>query len=173
MVRQVDIEEAVKAAEVSFAKGEYDIDALLMVANHLMAKRRSPEKVIAYSNKLVQMLNANPAQAGMSEADWEIKKHSMLGAANWMMGLLYSTQERYALADRALRQALPDLKNNDMIAGALYHLGFVNFRLAEAGERIRIHDAVRYTNDCISISSAVQQQAIENLKAMKAEYNLP
>jgi tetratricopeptide (TPR) repeat protein len=173
VVRQVDIEEAVKAAEIAFSKGEYNIDSLAMVASHLMAKRRSPEKVIAYSSKLVQMLNTNPQPAGMSDADWNVKKHSMMGTANWMLGLLYSTQERFALADRALRQALPDLKNSDMIAGALYHLGYVNFRLAEAGERIRIHDAVRYTNDCISIPSAVQQQAIENLKAMKAEYNLP
>ena len=76
------------------------------------------------------------------------------------------------MADRTLRQALPNLKSSDMIAGALYHLGYVNYRLAEAGERIRIHDAVRYTTECISINSAVQQQAIENLKSMKAEYNL-
>ncbi len=172
VVRQVDIEEAVTAAEASFAKGEYNIDSLIMVANHLMTKRRDPDKVIAYSNKAVEMLNAAPKPAEMSEADWDAKKSQMIGAASWMMGLLYSTQEKFAMADRTLRLALPNLKSSDMIAGALYHLGYVNYRLAEAGERIRIHDAVRYTTECISINSAVQQQAIENLKSMKAEYNL-
>jgi hypothetical protein len=60
-----------------------------------------------------------------------------------------------------------------MLAGALYHLGYVNFRLAEAGDRIRIHQALEFTKQCISINSAVQMQAMENLKSMKAEYNLP
>jgi hypothetical protein len=59
-----------------------------------------------------------------------------------------------------------------MIAGALYHLGYVNFRIAEAGERIRIHDAVKFTEQCVAIPSAVQRQAQENLRSMKAEYNL-
>ena len=172
VVRQVDIEEAVAAAELSFKRGEYNIDSLVMVANHLMAKRRDPDKVIAYSNKTVEMLSVATKSSEMSDADWDAKKSQMIGAASWMMGLLYSTQEKFVLADRTLRQALPNLKSSDMIAGALYHLGYVNYRLAEAGERIRIHDAVRYTTECIAINSAVQQQAIENLKSMKAEYNL-
>jgi tetratricopeptide (TPR) repeat protein len=173
VVRQVDIEEAVAAAEASFKKGEYNIDSLMMAANHLMAKRRDSDKVIAYSSKLVEMLNSGQGKpADLNDADWDRKRRQMLGTANWMMGLLYSTQERFGQADRALRQALPNLKSSDMIAGALYHLGYVNYRLAEAGDRIRIHDAVRYTSECIAINSAVQQQAVENLKSMKAEYNL-
>lgn len=173
VVRQVDIEEAVAAAETAFARGEYNVDSLMMTANHLMSRRRDPEKVIAYSTKLVEMLNKGSKPADRSDADWNRAKHQMLGTANWMIGLLYSTQERFGAADRTLRQALPDLKNSDMVAGALYHLGYVNFRLAEAGDRIRIHDAVRFTSECIAIDSAVQRQAIENLKSMKAEYNLP
>ncbi len=172
VVRQVDIEEAVVAAEASFKKGEYNIDSLMMVANHLMSKRRDPEKVITYSNKAIELLMVAPKPDEISVADWEARKSQMLGAASWMMGLLYSTQEKFAMADKALRQALPNLTNSDMIAGALYHLGYVNYRLAEAGERIRIHDAVRYTTECIAINSAVQQQAVDNLKSMKAEYNL-
>ena len=96
----------------------------------------------------------------------------MIGTANWMSGLLFSTQERFALADRHLRAALPFIKNSDMLAGAYYHLGYVNYRLAEAGERIKIHDAIRFTQACIGINSSVQYQASENLKAMKAEYGL-
>ncbi|MEO8129283.1 MAG: hypothetical protein ABJF23_19150 [Bryobacteraceae bacterium] len=172
VVRQVDIEEAVAAAEVSFAKGQYNVDSLMMVANHLISKQRDPEKVIAYSSKALELLAVAAKPEELNESDWDAKKHQMMGAANWMMGLLYSTQEKFAQADKALRDALPDLKNSDMVAGALYHLGYVNFRLAEAGERIRIHDAVRYTTECTAINSAVQQQAVANLKSMKAEYNL-
>jgi hypothetical protein len=72
-------------------------------------------------------------------------------------------------ADKHLRLAIPYLKNSDMLAGAYYHLCYVNSQLAEAGERIRIHDAVRFTKECIDINSTVQLQAIENLKAMKPQ----
>jgi hypothetical protein len=173
VIRQVDIEEAVKAAEESFRKGQYNEDLLMMVANYYMQKRRENDKIISYSTKLIDMLASKPRPEDMNEADWDRKKKTMTGTANWMLGLLYSTQERFALADRHLRAALPFLKNSDMIAGALYHLGYVNFRLAEAGDRIRIHQAVEFTRQCIGINSAVQVQAMENLKSMKAEYNLP
>lgn len=173
VVRQVDVEEAVKAAEAGFQRGEYNEDLLLMAATHYMGKRTNPDRVINYSNKLVDVLGTKPKPADMTAEEWERKKRNMLGTANWMMGLLYSTQERFALADRALRFALPNLKNGDMIAGALYHLGFVNYRMAEAGERIRIHDAVRFTTECAQINSAVQRQCSDNLKSMKAEYALP
>jgi hypothetical protein len=172
VVRQVDIEEAVAAAEQQFSKGEYNEDLLLMAATHLMQKRRDPDKVIVYSLKLIEMLSTTSKPSEISDAEWELKKQSMLGNSHWMIGLLSSTQNKFSVADKHLRAALPLLTNEDMLAGAYYHLGYVNYQMAEAGERIRIHDAVRFTKECININSAVQQQATENLKAMKAEYGL-
>jgi hypothetical protein len=172
VVRQVDIEEAVASAESQFQKGEWNEDLLLMVATHYMQKRRENNKVIQYSQKLLEILETKAKPEEISDADWDQKKRSMAGTANWMAGLLLSTQEKFAQADRHLRAALPSIRNADMLAGALYHLGYVNYRMAEAGERIRIHDAIRFTQQCIGINSAVQFQAQENLKAMKAEWAL-
>jgi len=172
VVRQVDIEEAIASAEQQFKRGEFNEDLLLMVATHYMSKRRDPEKVISYSNKVVEILSTKAKPAEFTNAEWDAKRKQMLGTAYWMSGLLHSTREQFQAADRALRSALPLLRNADMVAGALYHLGYVNYRLAEAGERIRIHDAVRYTRECIAMNSTVQTQAMENLKSMKAEYNL-
>jgi hypothetical protein len=143
-----------------------------MVATHYMQKRRENNKVIQYSQKLLEILETKAKPEEISDADWDQKKRSMAGTANWMAGLLLSTQEKFAQADRHLRAALPSIRNADMLAGALYHLGYVNYRMAEAGERIRIHDAIRFTQQCIGINSAVQFQAQENLKAMKAEWAL-
>jgi hypothetical protein len=173
VIRQVDVEEAVAAAEADFRKGLANEDSMMMAATYLMQRRRDPEKVINFSSKVVEILNSKPKPAEINDAEWDRKKRTMLGTSYWMMGLLYSTSERYHNADKALRAALPLLRNSDMVAGALYHLGYVNYRLAEAGERIRIHDAVKYTSDCMAINSAVQQQCTDNLKSMKAEYNLP
>jgi len=173
VVRQVDLEEAVRAAEESFEKGNFNIDQLFMVASYHMQRRTSPEKVVSYGIKLLEMLETAPRPQGVSQDDWNNRLHDMMGQTNWMVGLIFSTQEKYALADQYLRNALKDIKNQDMVAGALYHLGYVNYRIAEEGDRIRIHDAVKFTADCAKIPSAVQTQAAENLKSMKSEYALP
>ncbi len=172
VVRQVDIVEAVASAEIQFEKGEWNEDLLLMVATHYMEKRKEEAKVIAYSLKLLELLETKAKPEDISDAEWDVKKRHMLGTANWMAGLLFSTQEKFAPADRHLRAAVPYLSNSDMLAGAFYHLGYVNYRMAEAGERIKVHEAIRFTQQCIAIDSAVQRQAIENLKAIKAEYGL-
>jgi tetratricopeptide (TPR) repeat protein len=172
VVRQVDIEEAVASAEAQFQKEEWNEDLLLMVATHYMQKRKENAKIIAYSLKLLELLETKGKPEEISDADWARKKENMLGTANWMVGLLYSTQERFAQADKHLRAALPYLRNSDMVAGAYYHLGYANYRMAEAGDRIKVHDAIRFTQMCAGINSAVQFQAKENLKAIKAEYGM-
>ena len=172
VVRQVDIEEAVASAESQFQKGEWNEDLLLMVTTHYMQKRKENARIITYSLKLLELLETKGKPEEISDAEWDNKKRTMLGTANWMVGLLYSTQERFPQADKYLRAALPYIKNSDMLAGAYYHLGYVNYRMAEAGERIKVHDAIRFTQACIAINSAVQLQAIENLKAIKAEYGM-
>jgi hypothetical protein len=172
VVRQVDIEEAVASAETQFQNGEWNEDLLLMVTTHYMQKRKENAKIIAYSLKLLELMETKAKPEEISDAEWDTKKRTMVGTANWMAGLLFSTQERFAQADKHLRAALPYIKNSDMLAGAYYHLGYANYRMAEAGERIKVHEAIRFTQACIAINSSVQYQATENLRAIKAEYGL-
>jgi tetratricopeptide (TPR) repeat protein len=172
VVRQVDVEEAVRSVEEAYRAGKYHVDQLYMAAAYYMQRRTSPEKVITYGTKVLDLLENGSRPEEMSEADWARRRQELVGQTNWMVGLIYSTQERFAQADKHLRAALTQISDNDMVAGALYHLGYVNYKMAESGDRIRIHDAVRFTTECAKISSAVQAQATENLKAMKAEYGL-
>jgi tetratricopeptide (TPR) repeat protein len=109
-VRQVDIEEAVAATEAAYQKGQYNADGLLTAATHLMSKRRDPDKVIAYSAKVVELVPGETKPAEMSQNEWEKRNIYLLSTANWMMGLLYSTQEKFLLADHSLRAALPMLQ---------------------------------------------------------------
>src|ERR1700716_3950292 len=108
VIRQVDIEEAVAAAQDSFRKRQHKEAHLMMVSNYSMPKRRETEKFLSYSGKLLEMLATKAKPEDTSEADWDRKKKTMSATANWMMGLLYSSQERFALADRHLRAALPN-----------------------------------------------------------------
>ena len=102
VVRQVDIEEAVASAEAQFEKGEWDEDLLLMVATHYMQKRKENAKIISYSQKLLQIIETKAKPEEISDADWDSKKRNMIGTANWMAGLLFSTQENFAAADKHL-----------------------------------------------------------------------
>jgi hypothetical protein len=172
VVRQVDVEEAVRSVEADYAAGKYQVDQLYMAAAYYMQRRTSPEKVITYGVKVLELLETGNKPADVNEGDWDRRKRELVGQTNWMVGLIFSTQEKFALADKHLRVALTQIRDGDMVAGALYHLGYVNYKLAESGERIRIHDAVKFTTECTKIASAVQAQATENLKAMKAEYGL-
>lgn len=173
IARQVDLEEAVRAAEASFEKGEYTIDTLYMAATYYMQKRTEPAKITSYGVRLLDMMETAAKPAEMADADWEKRRIEVLGQTNWMVGIIFSSQERFAEADKYLRVAIQHIKDRDMLAGAYYHLGYVNYRIAESGERIRIHDAVKFTTMCSEISSAVQLQASENLKSMKLQYALP
>ncbi|HET8549024.1 MAG TPA: hypothetical protein VFL57_13500, partial [Bryobacteraceae bacterium] len=172
VVRQVDVEEAVRSVDAAFAAGKYQVDQLYMAAAYYMQRRTAPDKVVTYGLKVLELLEKGTKPEEMSDADWNRRKRELVGQTSWMVGLILSTQEKFASADRHLRNALSHIKDADMIAGALYHLGYVNYKLAEAGDRVRIHDAVKFTTECTRIASAVQGQATENLKAMKAEYGL-
>ena len=81
------------SAEVQFEKGEWDEDLLLMAATHYMEKRKEKAKVIAYSLKLLELMEAKAKPEEISDAEWDSKKRHMIGTANWMAGLLFSTQE--------------------------------------------------------------------------------
>ena len=74
VVRQVDIEEAVASAEVQFQKGEFNEDLLLMVATHYMQKRKENAKIIAYSQKLLEIIETKTKPEEISEADWDDQK---------------------------------------------------------------------------------------------------
>jgi tetratricopeptide (TPR) repeat protein len=170
VVRQVDVEEAVRSVEADYAAGKFNLDQLYMAAAYYMQRRTAPEKVVLYGQKVLELVEGGARTPDLSELDWDRRKRDLLGQTNWMVGLILSTQEKFAPADKHLRVSLTLVKDPDMVAGALYHLGYVNYKLAEAGDRVRIHDAVKFTTECSKIQSAVQAQAAENLKAMKAEY---
>jgi tetratricopeptide (TPR) repeat protein len=171
--RELSEGEALALAEEAIRENRADENQLLLATEYYMQRQRNAEKALSYALKLIQLLTVKPKPADVSAQEWERRKTNALGYAYWTAGLLETARERFSQADRLLRSGIPFLRGRDqMLAGALYNLGYVNYRLAEAGERIRIHDAVRFTEQCIQIQSPVQDQAQKNLAAMKSEYNL-
>lgn len=149
-------------------------DMLMLVADYHMGRGDNPDKVLDYCSRALEILRTKKVTDKALEAEFEKKKEHYIGAANYMIGILSSIQGRYSQADKSLRAALPIIRNtNDKVLGAvLYHLGFSNYQLAERGERGRVFEAIKFNEQCAMIHSNYREQALKNVEAIKAEYNL-
>ena len=94
--------------------------------------------------------------------------------ANWMSGVVYSTGQEWAQADKTLSAALPNIRDTvDLLAEALFHLGVSNFKLGEpAGDQQRILDAMRFNQECAAIPSRYQEMAKKNIAAIQNQYRI-
>jgi hypothetical protein len=94
----------------------------------------------------------------------------MIGVARWMAGTSYSSQSKYAQADKELRAALPLIKDNDqLMAGALFHLGLSNYQMGKGKSAQQIGEAAKFMQQCAAIKSPFQAQAQKNLGVMRRE----
>lgn len=165
--------EAVAVAEKAFQGGTANLDMVLLLADYYMNRERKNDKALLYSAKLVDVANVAPKPDGLPEAEWAKKRSQALMTGYWNQGMIHMQRESYGAADRFFRAAVPYLTGNDHLrASALYYLGYINYRMAEAGERIRIRESVKSYEQCAAIKSPVQAQAQKNLEAIKAEYNM-
>ena len=67
---------------------------LLVVADSYLQQKKEPEKVHAYSAKIVEIMSAKPKPEGASDADWTARKNLVTGLAHYMSGKLYSDGEQ-------------------------------------------------------------------------------
>ena len=165
-----DVDKAGGAAEKLADRGVDNEDVLLVAADYNLQKKTQPEKVILYSSRLIETLRSKPKPEGVADADWEAKKQSLSGLANWMAGVTYSGQGNSEQADKYLRSALPNLKDEQLRAIGLFHLGLADYQLGKAAKnRGLIQDALKYSQESAAIDSPIQAQAQKNTQALRAE----
>ena len=84
-----------------------------------------------------------------------------------MTGTSYLYQERFALADKSLRQALSTGRMPDsMRASVLTSLGWSNYKLKS------IPDSVKFYEQCAAIPGPLQSAAAQSVVSIKNEYGL-
>jgi tetratricopeptide (TPR) repeat protein len=160
---------AVALGERAYSRNQFNEDLLLAMADHYM-NQKSPDKAILYATKVVEVLEPKAKPEGVSDADWEKKKTTMMGVAHWIAGTNYSTQSKYAQADKELRAALPLIKDNEqLMAGALFHLGLANYQMGKGRNAKQLTEAMKFMQQCAAIKSAFQPQAQKNLAVMRKE----
>src|SRR6185503_10907988 len=102
-----DNDKALAFGEKRLETDQSSEDMLAFVADQYVQKKLNPDKVIAYSAKLVEVMETKPKPQGISDEDWAKKKTTMLGLGHFMSGSTLFTQSKFAPADKELRAALP------------------------------------------------------------------
>jgi hypothetical protein len=166
-------EKAVALAEQSLVDDPDNEDFLVTVANYYMQREQDLPKVLSYSLRLLELLPRKPKPDDVSAEEWAAKKAKYTGWANWMAGVIYAKQARYGLTDRYLREALPHLHEERLLAGAYFYLGYSNYALAgELRDKGRAIEAVRFDKLCAAIDGPFRESALKNLEVLRNEYSV-
>ena len=164
--------ESVKQAQQTIAADPNNVDALATLAES-SHQAGDLARVIAFTGKLIEVLSG-PKPESLSEEDWKLRKERYLASALWLNGIDNSMRGNFSQADRSLRAVLPFIRSNpQLLSTGLYHLGYVNYQLAEKGEPNRVFEALRFNQECAQIRSNYQEQATKNIAAIKSEFNIP
>ncbi len=161
---------AAALVERAWTAGVFNEDLLLTMADYQMQQAKDPAKVVRYSEKVVEILNAKPKPEGLSDADWNKKKGSMLGLAHWMAGTTLAGQNKQPEADKSLRAALPHIQDNDQLKGtALFYLGLANYQMGKGKSPQQLADALQFMQQAAAIKGPLQAKAQSNLLVMRKE----
>jgi hypothetical protein len=161
-----DNAKALALAEQVLATEQNNEDMLLVVADNYAQQKKEPDKVHAYTARVVQIMTAKPKPEGIADADWLARKNLVTGLAHYMDGKLYYTQNNFAKADVELRAALPLVETNAaMKPEVLFLLGYANYQLKKPQE------AANYYKACAAIKSQFQPSAAKSLQGIKNEYH--
>ncbi len=158
---------AIAVAEKLIPKGQGNEEMVATTAEFYLRQNREPQKVLDYSSKLLEMVNAKSKPAGVSDTDWQKWKDHFVGWGQWMTGVEYCAQSKFGEANKVLRAALPLLEGKDEYkAGALFNLGIANSHLRNVG------DATRFFEQCVTLATPYQATCKDNLKAIRATYRV-
>ncbi len=164
-------EKGLAFAEKCIAANQASGEMTLAVAQSYMEKKM-PDKAIAAAEQAIQFADSNEKPESVTDADWPTWRTQIKGRAGWIAGVSYAAVDKWALADKSLRAALPSLQGDkNMLAEALFFLGLANYRLAESGEKERAGDALRFSEQCAALPGPYQVPARTNVKAIRAKYH--
>jgi hypothetical protein len=162
--RQVgDNARAVALAEQILEKDQSNEDMLLVVADSYLQGKKEPEKLQAYTQKMIELMNTKPKPDGVSDPDWEKRKNLITGLAYYISGKQHFTANKFGPADKQLRAALP-LIEDSIKPEVLFLLGLANYKME------KIQEAANFNRACAAIKSPFQAQAAKNLAAIKSQY---
>jgi hypothetical protein len=129
----------------------------------------------SYATRLVQVMKTKAKPEGVSEADWDKKKALFLGQGYYIAGASAASAQSWQDADVNLRAAIPYVGKDPGVAGNLYfYLGLADYNLAKlTGDRAKLAEAQKYSEQSANMSGPMQQQAARNAQVMRQELATP
>jgi len=170
----VGFSQSAQAKLMPFAERAAERDAanedVWMVLADGYQSAKSADKALQAAAKLVEILNTKAKPEGVDDAAWKTKKDTMLGRGYWIIGVIQGDRNRHVEADKALRAALPLIKDNAMRAPALFYLGVANYQLGKASKnRAQMTDGAKFSEDAAALPGPYQAPAQKNAKSIRAE----
>jgi tetratricopeptide (TPR) repeat protein len=160
-------DKAGKAAETQAQRDASNEEVLAFAADYDL-RHKDLDKCLTYSTKLAELMQSKPKPEDAADADWQKRKQTFLGLALWMEGVSYNGKNQFAQADKALRQAMPLVKDNNQLQPlVLFQLGVADFQAGKASKnRAMMQDALKFSQQSAALKSPVQTQAQNNVKAI-------
>ena len=148
-------------------------DALEILASGYASS--NPERAGTYATRLIAVMKGKAKPEGVTEADWERRKAAMLGDGYYIAGAAACTRSTWNDCDRDLKAALPYIGKDQRTLGiAYFYLGLADYQIGKAtGDRTKIQDGAKYSQQSAAIAGPMQQRAQANATAMRAELAAP
>jgi hypothetical protein len=161
------------AAQKILTANPADEDALDVLASGYQSS--APDRAGGYATRLIAAMKAKAKPEGLSEADWEKKKSAMLGDGYFIAGTSACAKSSWVDCDRELKAATPYVgKDQRRLGIADFYLGLANYQIGKlTGDRTKIQDGEKYSEQSAAIPGPMQAQAAKNMTAMKAELAAP
>lgn len=172
--QQGQSDKAAAAAEQELQRDPNNEDVLLFAATY-NAQKSQNDKALTYATTLAKTVQSKPKPDDVSEADWNKKKETYLGLSYWIEGMAYNGQQKFQDADKALKQALPLVRDNKQVLPVvLFQLGVADFGIGRASKtRTAMQDALKYSQQSAAMPSPVQAEAANNAKAIARALGTP
>jgi len=149
---------------------EKNAEAMLEAADCAWRANRAAA-VLSYAARATEALNTRPKREGVSDSEWASEKATLLGTAEFYVGIGNAMEMRWGPANRALKASLGSLKGNQAYYGvALFDLGLANYSLGKPlGDRAQMREGLKYFQESAGIAGPMQDQASRNAKLVLAE----
>ena len=154
-------------AEQELQRDPNNEDVLLFAATYEVQKNHN-DKALTYAAAVLKVVQSKPKPDDVSDADWLKQKDTYLGVSYWVEGMAYNGQQKFSDADKALKQALPLVKDNKQVLPVvLFQLGVADFGIGKASKsRTAMQEALKYSQQSAAMPSPVQAEAANNAKAI-------
>jgi hypothetical protein len=128
-----------------------------------------------YATRLVTVMKSKGKPEGVTQEDWDRKKNLLLGQGYYIAGAAACSKSTWTDCDRDLRAALPYVGKEPGTAGPVYfYLGLADYNIGKlTGDRTKIQEGERFSEQSAAIAGPMQQQALRNVNVMKQELAAP